>query len=992
MLSPSGLTRHRRFADLMRQRVRDVLLVSSLYDAYILQEDGHLTEQVYLEYRQLQLSSAPRFSHAADPEGALAALRDRRFDMVLIANRTRQFDEASLAEQIKAQHPDVSVVLLAFDSSDFERLRALYEVPAIDGIFSWSGDAKVLLVASKYAEDTRNVDADVEAGNIRVILVVEDSIRYYSAFLSVLYPELMLQSQSLFAEGLNRLQKLLRMRARPKVLLARSYEDALTLYDRYRDNLLSVISDVGYPRGGELDPTAGLALARRIRAECPDLPVLLQSAEPQYEQEADALRVQFVNKNDPTLLHHIRRFLREYLGFGPFIFRTPDGTEVARAENIVELADRLADVPADAVEYHARHNHFSSWLLARSEFDLAALMRPQGVEDYANVEDLRQATVSEIRSHNRALRAGVIADYSPRGVQAGSQLQRVGSGSMGGKARGIAFLDQLLTERPDLVSFPDIEVRVPQAVVLATNAFDRFLQENHLYAVASADEEDEWIARRFQEATLPDDVREALRSFVANVDYPLAVRSSSLLEDDMLLPFAGVYGTVVLGNRHARPADRLSELERAVRYVYASTFFRRTKSYLERAGRRLEEEKMGVLIQQLVGRQQGEHFYPYCTGVADSYNFYALDPQQPEDGAVQLVFGLSPITTAGEGRLRFSPADPMRLPQYPSPTAQARFAQRSFLALRPDASVPLRGARPPQILERLDLTQATPDLPLSWALGRYVPGSGTIRHDPAGPGERIITFRGLRAQEGPPLLPALRALLSLASAGVGMAVEIEFALDLHGPTKASGPATLYPLQLRPMVKSHARDLDAPTPASTDGVLQSPSALGTTPATPVSDVVYVRRAAYWQGADPMRLAREIETVNRALVNLGRPYVLIGPGRWGDTKLGGLPVTWAQIDGVGILVEIWPPHSEEPPAGAHFFDTLAAQTIPYITIAADHAVEPDPSRPYVHWAWLAAQPAIRETGVLRWVRLETPLCARINDPHPGALLVPSASWDD
>ncbi len=979
-----GRRRYQRLHDLMRHRVRDVLLVSSLYDAYILQEDGHLTEQVYLEYRELRLSSAPRFFHAADAQSALSTLEARRFDLVLVVSRLQNMEERKFAARVKEHHPNVAVVLLAFDSSDYEVLRELRDDPAIDGVFSWTGDAKILLATSKYIEDVRNVDADIQAADVRVILVVEDSIRFYSTFLSVLYPELMQQSQSLFSEGLNRLQKLMRMRTRPKVLLAQDYEQAVRLYERYGENLLAIISDVEFPRDGELDHEAGLRLVKRVREEHPDLPILLQSANVEYREAEAQLRIQFVNKNSPRLLQQIRRFLRDYLGFGPFIFRNPEGRELCRARDVAELAVCMEEVDADSVEYHASRNHFSNWLLARSEFDLAASMRPQTIDDFEDIEELRRVTVAEIRAHERGLRAGVIADFNPYGFQPDSSLQRIGSGSLGGKARGIAFLDHLLSLRADLVDSPNLRVRIPQSFVLATDAFDEFLLANDLYFVASSSEQDEWIAHRFLSTDLPGGIRDALRTVVDHVDYPLAVRSSSLLEDDMLHPFAGIYGTILLSNRATDPAIRLGELEQAVKFLYASTFFRRAKRYLARMDRRLEEEKMAVLIQQVVGRPHGDRFYPLCSGTAHSYNYYALPPQQPEDGAVQLVFGLSPVTAGGEARVRFSPVQPALLPQYRSDAARARFAQRSFLVLDLRGRLSIEGARPNQIVRRLDLARAEADDTPDLAMSRYVPGRRTLVAGDEAEGERIVTFDGLRAASELPVAGTLRSLMSLAVSGIGMPAELEFAMTVDQRPDRTRRGTLYPLQLRPAVHRIAMDEGRSVIDPSLVVCRTPTALGFTPPMDLQDLVYVRPAAYHAQADPRRIASELSALNERLNGEGRPYVLIGPGRWGDVSLGGVPVSWDQIDGVRVLVEVWPSDQPDGPPGAWFFDTVAAHDVAYVTVPSSYAQTYHPDRAFLDWEWLEAQPAAHETAVVRCVRLGSPLTAWINDPEPGAVI--------
>lgn len=973
-----------RFHDLMRHRVRDVLLVSSLYDAYILQEDGHLTEKVYIEYRELKLSSAPRFSHADSAEAALGALEQRRFDLVLVVSRVQGMSVTEFARRVRERHPSVAVVLLAFDSGDYEALRALRDEPAVDGIFAWSGDAKILLALSKYVEDSRNVDHDIEVADVRVILLVEDSIRFYSSYLSTLYPELMKQSQSLFSEGMNRLQKLLRMRTRPKILLAQDYEQACLLADRYHDHLLALICDVGFPRDGALDPQAGFRLVERVRRALPDLPILLQSAEADYREVEERYRVQFVNKSSTRLLHQIRSFLRDYLGFGPFIFRTPDGREIRRARDMEELATCIEQVPAASVEYHASRNHFSTWLMARSEFDLAALMRPQQVSDFSSIEELRSTTVTEIRRHARGLRSGVISDFSSLGFQTDSALQRVGKGSLGGKARGIAFLDHLLSMRSDLVERGNLAVRIPQSFVVATNAFDEFLQANDLYTLAAASEDDQSIAARFLAAPLPEALLAALRSITRHVRRPLAVRSSSLLEDDLLHPFSGVHPTVLLANQDPDPERRLGELSQAVKLLYASTFYRRARRHLHAMGRSIEEEKMAVLVQQLVGAPHGDRFSPFCSGVARSHNFYALPPQRPSEGVVQLVLGLASPAERPEAAVRFSPAHVHLQPQYRNPAERARWAPRSFLALDLRARFALEGSNPAPALGRHPLEAATDDPLMHLAVSRHVPGARALVSGDEGQGERIITFEGLLQRPELPLAESLRSLLSLAAAGIGMSVELEFVLDLEGSPEEGLQGTLYPLQLRPMVRRSALEERGAAPRPGELLCRTPHALGHSPPSELFDLVVVRQGAATT-ADPGRVAEEIGALDARLRAEGRSYVLIGPGRWGDPERGGIPVTWQQILGARVLVELWPQGAADPPLGAGFFDQVAQGDRGYLVVPPGAAREEVPLGPFVRWRFLETQPALSETAVLRHLRLERPLFARINDPAAGGELV-------
>lgn len=974
------MTQQRRLNNLMQHRVRDVLLVSSLYDAYTLQEDGHLTEKVYLEYKVLQLSSAPRFSHADSAEAALRALVERRFDLVLVVSKVQGMSVSDFARRVQERHPGVAVVLLTFDAAEHSQLSELRQDPALEGVFAWSGDAKILLALSKTTEDARNVDHDIEEADVRVILLVEDSIRFYSAYLAALYPELMMQSQSLFSEGLNRLQRLLRMRTRPKVLLAQDYEQACLLADRYRKHLLALISDVSFPRAGQEDPQAGIALVERVRRKLPDLPVLLQSANEDYREVAQLHQVQFVNKGSSRLLQQIRDFLRDYLGFGPFIFRMPDGREIRRAKDVQALATCIAEVPGASVEYHASRNHFSTWLMARSEFDLAALMRPQQVSDFGSVEELRSVTVDEIRRHTRVRRSGVISDFSADRFQTDSALQRIGTGSLGGKARGIAFLDQLLANQPDVMEAQRLEVRVPESFVLATNAFDAFLQENDIDVGAVSLAKDAQIAERFLAGDLPTQTMEALASISQHVRYPLAVRSSSLLEDDMLHPFVGIYGTVLLANQAQDSGARLAELARAVKLLYASTYYRRARRHLEGMGRRIEEEKMAVILQRLVGQPHGELFFPFCYGVAQSHNFYALPPQRAGEGAVALLYGLGPIGT--KAAVRFSPAHPHLRPQHRSPAELAAVAQRTFRALHLGRELVVEGAKPAAMLGRHPLEAASSDATLPLAVSRFVPGARALAATDDGPGELIVTFDGLLQLPDLPLADTLRSILSLAVEGVGMPVELELCLDLTMSDQDGLQATLYPLQLRPVVrKGTTGDLDG-VREKAQVLCRTPRAFGPSLLEGMCDVVVVKQGALASGMDPHAIALEIEAVNSRLLEEGNPYLLIGPGRWGCPERGGLPVVWSQIFGAKAIVEEWDPGMGEPPFGIGFFDEVALGGVSYLVIPPGSSRAHGPEGTFLHWPLLESHPALFEGDAVRHLRFNRSLMVFINDPDPGA----------
>lgn len=977
----SNNRKQRRFHDLMQHRVREVLLVSSLYDSYILQEDGHLTEKVYMEYETLSLSSAPRFTHVGSGAAALELMNLRRFDLVLVVTRLFDMDVTTFARRVKDRPHGLPVVLLAFNNRDLKRLEEIVDDPAIDGVFTWNGDARILLAISKFIEDQQNIDRDIAVADVRVILVVEDSIRYYSSFLSVLYPELMMQSQSLFSEGMNRLQRLMRMRTRPKVLLARDYERATELYERYADNLIAVISDAGFWRNGAHDPDAGVKLLGRIRAEAPELPILLQSSEQKYAALEPELGLLFVNKHSQRLLQRIRRFLRDYLGFGPFIFRMPDRTEIRRAKDVSELEQCIREVPAASLEYHASRNHFSNWLVARSEFAMAAVMRPQQVTDFDTAEDMRAQTLVELRNLRRGTRAGVISDLNRAVFETEGLFTRLSSGSLGGKARGLAFMNHLLAGDRGGTELGGMAVRIPQCFALATDAFDEFLEQNHLDELVYETEDDDEIARAFLRGALPYQVTQDLRMVLANVSYPLAIRSSSLLEDNTLHPFAGIYGSVMLANSAPSLEIRLYELEQAVKYIYATTFFRAARAFLTSANRRAEEEKMGVVIQQLMGRTFEDRFYPHCSGMAHSYDFYAVGDRRPEHGAVQLALGFGRIIMEGGSFVRFCP----RHPEIPSGWSDAstlvRSSQRWFYALNMAQQLTVTDAHPESPLRLHDLDVADRDGVLSHLASTYDDATGSLSEDPDAQGTQVVTFRRLLRSGEIPIAAALAELLELVSDGMGSALELEFACDLgridpDTPGSIRGAPTLYALHARPMITRDLIEDLAGEIFDPGGVIcRSDLAVGTGHRVAVSDIVYVRPDAYDPAHTPT-IAAEVSRLNRELGEQDRGYVLLGPGRWGSANHWlGIPVRWQDISAARVIVEASPPElAVEPSQGTHFFNNIMSIGVGYFIVPPPR--EGEPSRGFVDWTWLESLPAKHESRFIRHVRLEQSLVATVD----------------
>lgn len=975
---PRYVPRDQRFQDLMWHRVREVLLVSSPYDAFILQQDGPLTEQVYREYRGLHLPEPPRFTHVTTGAAAIKSLKKRRFDLVLAMTSLADMRLNAFGRQVKRLRPGRPVVLLSLDHKELQQVRHKIDREAIDGVFLWNGSARILLAITHSIEDRENVDYDVKHGNLKVIIVIEDSVPYYSAFLGLLYQQLSSHAWDLYHEGLNSLGRKMYMHSRPKVLLATSYEEGLGLFRKYQKNVLAIISDIGLPRKGQHDPRAGLKVIRWVHKKDPDLPMLLQSAEPKYKAEANALDVGFIDKNSPRLLERLAYFLTHSLGFGAFVFRLDDGQEVARAADLHGMEEMLPDVPADSLKYHAEHNHFSIWLATRSEFELADQLRPVTWADFGDIESFRRFLIESIHVTRTKGHRGVVADFDRRRFE-GAPFVRLGRGPLGGKARGLAFLHRQLAHK-DVADFGGLEVAIPKTVVVTTEHFDAFLEQNELHEFAVTCDDDEEITRRFLAGHLPDALFEDLKYIIQHFDQPLAVRSSSLLEDSKHQRLAGIYDTFMLANNGSF-GERLRQTTDAIKRVYASTFHGNARAYLERTGRRMEEDKMAVVLQEVVGHHRGSLFYPLFSGVAQSYNFYPLRVQSPEDGVVYMALGFGRQVVEGGLALRFNPKHPEELPQFSNPKALLDSSQRTFFVLNMDQECCTTGALF-AALEEHGLKTAEENGSLRIVGSVYSPEDRMIRDDLRFPGPRLVTFNNLLKHRAIPLAKALEEVLKLGRESFGAAVEIEFAGDMGdwGKRVPRGRSRreprLYLLQIRPFLDHDFKGRGVRLRIPDEDLLgTSDHALGHGVLETIHDIVYVSTDR-WDASLNGRIADQVGRLNKKLLRGKRPYLLIGPGRWGtaDPWLG-IPVQWSQISGVGAILETSPADREvEPSQGTHFFQNLTALEVPYLTLPPGAEHPPSGGKKATNFldrAWLDAQAAHQETDDLRHLRFEQPL---------------------
>ena len=960
------------FENLMPFRVQDILLVSSLYDSFILREDGRLNELLIGESLELNLQQIPGITHVSTGAEALARVRSQpRFNLIVTNLEVGDMDAAQLAAEVKAAGLDIPVVVLAYDYRQIKRFIQRNPVTDLEWIFLWQGNIRILISIVKYIEDKRNVMHDTHAIGVPVILVVEDNIRYYSSFLPAIYTELITQSKRVIREGLNVAHKLMRMRARPKILLSSTYEDAVREAMRYREYLLGVVSDIEFPMGGELSTEAGFQLAHLVREEVPDVPIVLQSSRTEFRGRAQTEGFSFLRKRSPTLLKDLRRFLMDQAGFGDFIFRLPDGTEVARASDLHELESKLAEVPAESIAFHSERNHFSRWLRARTEFALAQKLRPRKVSDFPTVDDLRHDLIDSITEYRAEQSQVLIGDFNPTTFQPNDNyFLRIGGGSLGGKARGLAFIRHLLHNNRLGRRFPGVRIAVPPSLVLATDFFDRFLAENNLLDFAMHCADDTQIRERFLASPLPASLRDNLLAFLSVVHYPLAVRSSSLLEDSQYQPFTGVYETFMLGNRHPDLVVRLEQLMEAIKRVYASTFSQHAKAYVRATPYRLEEEKMAVIVQQVVGTIHGNRFYPDFSGVVRSHNFYPVLPMKAADGIAAVALGMGRMVVDGGKCLTFCPRYPRNIIQFSSVEDILANSQREFWALELKHSDKPRNSVAQLREVRFGLEIAESDQTLAKLGSTYSVDNHAVYDGIGRPGARIVSFAPILKHGVFPLAAILEQLTKIGEDAFGRAVEMEFAVRL--PQDAEDAAEFGFLQIRPLVLSReGEELRMQDVAPDQLVCQSSQVLGNGRIQDLCDVVVVDVHRF-ERVRSQEVAECVAQLNAKLNESGTPYLLIGVGRWGsnDPWLG-IPVEWDEISGARVIVEAgFRDYRVTPSQGSHFFQNLTAFQVGYFT------VNPDAGEGFVDWPWLASQPAVEEQDCVRHLRFDKPLAVVMN----------------
>lgn len=969
-----------QFVDLMRRRIFNVLLIANPYDAFMLEDDGRVDEKIFDEYAKLGLRFPPRFVQVASQDEAENELRRTSFDLVICMPGTDigkgSDDVFDIARSIKEVRPKVPIVVLTPFSHGITKRMEHEDLSIFEYVFCWLGNTELLLSIIKLIEDKMNLRHDTDAG-VQMIMLVEDSIRFYSSILPHLYKFVLQQSLSFATEALNSQLEMLRMRGRPKIVLARTYEEAWDLYLQYKDNVLGVISDCRFPRKGVKDERAGLRLLSAIREEDPFLPLIMESSESHLAEEAHQLHISFLDKNSKKLPVDLQHLVSDYFGFGDFIFRDPKTmNEIGRVRNLKELQDNIFTLPADSLIYHVSHNNVSRWLASRALFPIADFLRRIKWKENPDLDKHRQIIFDAIVQYRKMKNQGVVAVFHRDRFDRYSNFARIGDGSLGGKGRGIAFIDHIIKRHPDLNQLPGARVMIPKTVVLCTDVFDEFMERNGLYPIALSDASDEEVLRHFVAGKLPDRLKEDLMALLDVVQQPIAIRSSSLLEDSHYQPFAGIYSTYMIPYSEDRD-KRLRMLVSAIKGVYASVFYRASKDYMAATQNVIDQEKMAVILQEVVGSQYGDRFYPHISGVARSINYYPIGDERAEDGVVSLALGLGKYIVDGGLSLRVCPAHPDKVLQTSEMEMALRETQTRFYALDLKNLSPDIAVDDSFNLLKLNVREADKDGSLSGLASTYDPYDQVIRDGIYEGGRKVITFCGVLQQGVFPLPQLLSLSIKYGQSEMRRPVEMELAVHLN----ADRTGELYLLQIRPMVDNKMQlDEDICDIPDEDALIRSHNAIGHGVVTDIQDVVYVKTENYSSTNNPA-IAEEIERINRTFLTEGRNYILVGPGRWGSSDPWlGVPVKWPAISAAKVIVEAGlRDYRVDPSQGTHFFQNLTSFGVAYFTVN-------DFLGDGIYREELMNQmPAVCETQHVRHVRFPEPLVVKVDGMKKEGIII-------
>ena len=957
------------FANLMNKRIYNVLLIATKYDSFMLEDDGRVDEQIFNEYTSLSLRYPPRFTQVTTEEEALNELKNRNFELIICMPNMDNRDIFAAASEIKVHYPNIPIVVLTPFSKEVSKRIANEDLSAIDYVFSWLGNSELLLAIIKLIEDKMNAPDDTASVGVQIILLVEDSIRFYSSALPHLYKFVLEQSQMFAKEALNDHQRTLRMRGRPKIKLARNYEEAVRIFDQYRDNMLGIISDMSFMHNGVKDPYAGYKFGQYVRKTGLIIPFVLESSEASNHVYAKELNASFIDKNSKSYPQDLKKKIMQRFGFGDFVILNPHTKEeIMRIKDLKDLQKKVFQSPDDSLVYHLSRNHFSRFFYSRAMFPPAEVLKHVDVSDYKDMDEARKLIFDLIVQYRRMKNTGVVAVYQKDRFDEYSNFARIGDGSLGGKGRGLAFIGAMVKRYPKLES-DNFAVNIPKTVVICTDIFDEFMETNELYPVALGDADDETILRYFLRASLPSRLIEDLMAFFDVVKSPIAVRSSSLLEDSHYQPFAGIYSTYMVPKIEEK-YDMLRTVSDAIKAVYASVFYKDSKAYMTATSNLIDQEKMAIVLQEVVGSRYNDHFYPTMSGVARSLNFYPIGNEKAEDGIANIALGLGKYIVDGGQTLRFSPRHPHSILQMSTMDFALRETQTRFYALDLKNMAEAFSVDDAFNLVKLGLKDADAEGSLKYIVSTYDPYDQIIRDGYYPGGRKILSFVNILQHDVFPLADTLDQILRIGQQEMGRPVEIEFAVNMDPSDHTR--ATFYLLQIRPIVDNkEIMDEDLSLVKNEETILSSTSVLGHGIVGDVQDIIYVKTGAF-NSSNNQLIAYEIEKMNRSFTDQEKGYVLVGPGRWGssDSWLG-IPVKWPHISNARVIVECGlENYRVDPSQGTHFFQNLTSFGVGYFT------VNPFKGDGWFDEAFLNAQPAVEETEYLRHVRFDAPITIKMD----------------
>ena len=968
------------FMNLMTRRIFNVLIIANPYDAFMLEDDGRIDEKIFNEYTELGMRYPPTFTQVSTTEEAADVLASTSIDLVICMPGNADNDAFTVARDVKAKFPAIPCVVLTPFSHGITRRMENEDLSIFDYVFCWLGNTNLIMSIIKLIEDKMNIEHDIAEAGVQMILLVEDSIRFYSSLLPMLYSYILAQSQHFSTEALNPHSAMLRMRGRPKVVLTRTYEEAMELYDRYADNTLGVISDCRFPRGGKVDSEAGLELLRTIRRRNEYVPLILQSSETENKVKAEAEHFHFIDKNSKAMSIDLRHIMEEHMGFGDFIFRDPKThQEVMRVRTLKELQDNIFKIPYDSMLYHISRNHMSRWLCARAIFPVSAFLKNITWHELQDVDLHRKIIFDAIVQYRHMKNIGVVAVFDRGKFDRYAHFARIGDGSLGGKGRGLAFLDSIIKKHPEFNEREGVSVSIPKTVVLCTDVFDQFMESNNLYPIALSDASDEEILRHFLRAQLPDKYIADFFTFFEATDRPIAIRSSSLLEDSHYQPFAGIYSTYMIPNLDDK-YQMLQMLAAAIKSVYASVYYKDSKAYMTATSNVIDQEKMAVILQEVVGKQYGDRYYPNISGVLRSINYYPIGDETSEEGIASLALGLGKYIVDGGQTLRVSPYHPTQVLQTSEVETALRQTQTQFYALdMKDVGGDFKVDDGFNIL-KLKVKDADKDGSLNYIASTYDPYDQVIRDGIYEGGRKIISFCGVLQQDVFPLPELMQMSMKYGAEGMRRPVEIEFACNINNDRTGE----FYLLQMRPIVDSK-QVLDEDLAAIDDSacLLRSHNSLGHGISEDVVDIVYIKTDDNFTASNNPRIADEVERINRKFVAEGKNYVLVGPGRWGSSDYWlGIPVKWPHISAARVIVEAGlANYRVDPSQGTHFFQNLTSFGVGYFTVNTYK------NEGVYQKELLDAMPAVEETQYVRHVRFDRPLRIMMDGmKQEGVILLP------